>query len=76
MEFVILAIYFLLFLMKKTKNVMAFKKTLAWQGIFFLLLLLNTLTLDQHMLLFSEFFNGFSVAWYSTLRDKYYNYMK
>ncbi len=30
--------------------------------------LLDTLTFDQHMLCFSEFCNGFSLAWSSTLR--------
>ncbi len=30
--------------------------------------LLDTLTFDQHILFFSELFNGFSLAWYSTLK--------
>ncbi len=34
-------------------------------GLFFKLL--DTLTFDQDMLFFSEFFNVFSLAWYSTL---------
>ncbi len=33
----------------------------------FFFLLLDTLTFDQHKLFFSEFFNEFSLAWYSTL---------
>ncbi len=39
-----------------------------WLG-FFILLLLDTLTFDQHILFFSESFNGFSLAWYSTLNN-------
>ncbi len=31
-------------------------------------LLLDTLTFEQHMVFFSDFFNGFSLAWYSTLK--------
>ncbi len=33
-------------------------------------LLLDTLTIDQHIIFFSECFNGFSLAWYSTLTEQ------
>ncbi len=45
---------------------MAFKKKTSMVR-YYLFSLLDTLTFDQHMLFFSEFFNGFSLAWYSTL---------
>ncbi len=48
---------------------MAFKKNLVWWGFFFSPLL-DTLTFDQYMLFFSEFWYGVSylaLAWYSTL---------
>ncbi len=44
---------------------MALKK-IAWQGTIFFGIL-DTLTIDQHMLFFTIFFNGLSLAWYSTL---------
>ncbi len=53
---------------------MAFKKQkLAWPFIYFLL---DTLTFDQHMLFFSEYFNGFLLAWYSTLINNIDSYFK
>ncbi len=39
----------------------------------YFILLLDTLTFDQHVLFFSEMFNGFSLAWYSTLTNYNYN---
>ncbi len=38
--------------------------------------LMDTLTIDQHMLFFSECFNGFSLPWYSMLRDVIFSYPK
>ncbi len=39
-----------------------------WQGIFFYYYWMDTLTFDQHVI-FSEFLNGFSLAWYSILKN-------
>ncbi len=49
---------------------MAFKKN-PRVVTYYLFWLLDTLTFDQHILFFSEFFNGFSLAWYSTLKHNY-----
>ncbi len=34
---------------------------------------MDTFTFDQHMIYFSEYFNGFSLKWYSTLTSYQYH---
>ncbi len=48
---------------------MALKKKKTSVARYYFIFLLDTLTFDQHMLIFTEFFNGFSLSWYSTLND-------
>ncbi len=49
---------------------MAFKKKKNLRGkkLIFRDYCVHYKSFDQHMLFFSDFFNGFSLAWYSTLK--------
>ncbi len=48
---------------------MAFKKPNQHGKVLLFFSLLDTSTLDQHMLILSEYFNGISIAHYSTLTE-------